>query len=151
MPTCLRCNREIDKGTKSCPYCLPSIGFQMRPVAICAFIALFTFLYLVYIGYVLPDQRSKRAIERVITKEGGAIKDFAAKAQKQGTVILGWETDLAYPICLVTYVYNDTPSTPDRKAFWWAVDLSKPIDQSVSRLKSIDDFVDNHLLPRLVE
>lgn len=154
MPACPRCNHPIEKGRKDCPRCLPAPPSTWRSPVIGLCIVGVAALWLLTTQWLVPRGHEREAIRRVRSQESELLDSFVRRARQTNVQIIGWETDMAYPICLVTYVYNDQPSTPTRKAFWWVVDLSRPEDgsgSSVTRLRSIDDFVDNHLLPGLLE
>ncbi len=93
--------------------------------------------------HVVPWQKQQEAQEAVWKVEKTVLEDFRLRADRDGTEILGWETQVFPRITLVTYVYR-LPNTSDRKAFWWAY---TPSTGKVERVKSVAEFVDAHLLP----
>lgn len=153
MERCPRCQEPLLKGEKHCRFCLPAAPSTWKAPTVALSIVLLAACWLLATQWLIPRGHEREAIRRVRSVESELLDSFIRRAEASNVQILGWETDIAYPICLVTYVYNDQPSTPTRKAFWWVVDLGQDDDgrgASVTRLRSIDDFVDNHLLPRLL-
>lgn len=94
---------------------------------------------------MLPGSEAREAEAAVEREEGEILRTFRERAAREGTEILGYESQVFPRVTLVTYVYQPQGS-PERKAFWWAYDQVKG---SLARVKSVQHFVDEFLLPNV--
>lgn len=127
-------------------------------LSIMAGLALFACsLVLVFVQHsLLPYLAGQEAIKAVQTfrspepenrgrSEEEILQRFREAMGPKGVRFLGWSTQVFPELTQVTYVYRD-PESGDRRAFWW---VHYPETGEVQRIRSIADFVDGHLLPRV--
>lgn len=101
-------------------------------------------LLLVFIQHKGRPYLAARQAEAAVQKaEAEILGQFDKHAAAKGIQVQGFESRIFPNLTQVTFIYTE-PGSSERKAFWWAY---KPDTDSVHRIKSVAQFVDDHLLP----
>lgn len=90
-----------------------------------------------------PYLAARQAEAAVKEAESEILGQFDKHAAAKGIRILGFESRIFPNLTQVTFLYVE-PGSSERKAFWWAYE---PDTGEVHRIKSVAQFVDDHLLP----
>lgn len=101
-------------------------------------------LLLVFIQHKGRPYLAAREAEDAVRKaEAEILSQFDKHAAAKGIQVLGFDSRVFPNLTQVTFIYVE-PGSSERKAFWWAY---KPDTGEVHRIKSVAQFVDDHLLP----
>ena len=90
-----------------------------------------------------PYLAAREAEQAVRVAEAEILSQFDKHAAAKGIRVLGFESRIFPNLTQVTFIYQE-PGSSERKAFGWAY---RPETGEVNRIKSVAQFVDDHLLP----
>ncbi len=144
---CPYCMAPLRPGSAACKACNLAVPRPLNFRAIQAFVAMVLVLALmVAVQFVFaPNMLANQAIALVRSQESAFVEQAMQTIREKQFRFLGWDTQVfGKQLVLVTFTYQDTSAGQGGYlAVWWAVNLEKGTS---SRVKSMQDFADNHLL-----